>query len=298
MSAIIRSLSDLKGVTPKNLPAMEGPSGVLLCPPDHYDVLEVKNPMMAQHLGRVDKAGAAAQWAGVRDALSGAGFAVSVMEPGEGLEDMVFTANPSFAGRGPKGEKICVLGSMRHPSRRQETALHEAWFSKAGYKIKRLKTPGVRFEGGGDAVWHPGRRLLWGGHGFRTEPEAYEEISEIFDTTVVLLKLSNERFYHLDTCFCPLTQDAALIYPPAFERESLELILRLFPMVLVAKEAEAAGLLCCNAVPAPGKKIILQKGADGARAALSGAGMIPVEVETGEFLKSGGSAFCMKAFLY
>ena len=47
MSALIRALSDLNGITPKNIAPMEGPSGVLLCPPSYYDVLEVKNPMMA-----------------------------------------------------------------------------------------------------------------------------------------------------------------------------------------------------------------------------------------------------------
>lgn len=277
---------------------MAGPAGVLLCPPKHYNVLEVKNPLMAGHVGKVDSSQARAQWEAARLAFGGAGLPVSLLEPADGLEDMVFTANPSFAGLGPRGEKICVLGAMRHLSRRPETALHEAWFSKADYIIKRLKTPGVFFEGGGDALWHPNRRLIWGGHGFRSEPEAYEDLSRIFDCPVILLKLVNERFYHLDTCFSPLSSEIALVYPPAFQRESLELILRVFPMVLVAKEREAGGLLCCNGVAGPGKKVLLQKGAHGAKAALTGAGFSVTEVETGEFLKSGGSLYCMKSFLF
>jgi N-dimethylarginine dimethylaminohydrolase len=34
---------------------------------------------------------------------------------------------------------------------------------------------------------------------------------------VLPLELVNPRFYHLDTCFCPLAPGEALYYPDAFD---------------------------------------------------------------------------------
>ena len=210
---------------------------------------------------------------------------------------MVFCANQTFVGVTPKMEKVCVLAQMRHSSRRREVPAFEAWFSRQGYRIAKLKE-GVSFEGSGDAIWHPGKRLIWGGHGFRSQPEAYEEVACAFESPVVLLKLVNEKFYHLDTCFCPLTPEAVLIYPSAFDAESLGLILKMFPIVLTATESEAMRQMACNAAVVDSKTALLQKGAASVARHMAVMGLKVVEVDTSEFIKSGGSAYCMKMFLY
>ncbi|HVE12912.1 MAG TPA: arginine deiminase-related protein [Elusimicrobiota bacterium] len=295
---IYTSLIELRGFSAKNCPAMPTPSGYLMCPPDHYDVLEVRNPHMAAGVGRVDRAAARAQWDGIRAAFEGLGKPVKLIEPVAGLEDMTFAANQSMTGLTARMEKVCLLGQMRHPGRRGEVPHYERWFAEQGYKIARLSDPAFTFEGTGDCVWHPGKRLLWGGYGFRTDPEVYEEVAAAFEAPVVLLKLVNERFYHLDTCFCPLNQEAVLIYPPAFSPESLELILKIFPIVLAAEEREASQLFPCNAVIVDSRTAILQKGANQAVHHLKAIGLDVLELETGEFLKSGGSVFCLKMGLY
>jgi len=295
---VYSQINELKGFSFKNCPAMPHPSGVLLCPPDHYDVVDVKNPFMAGKVGTVSRKRAREQWEGVREAFEKAGLKIFQIPPVAGLEDMTFCANQSFAGLNAKGEKVCLLSHMRHPSRRREVPAFEAWFKSEGYRIHRLKDSTALFEGMGDCRWHPGRRMLWGGYGFRTDPEVYGEIARLFGAPVVALKLVNERFYHLDTCFCPLTPEAVLIYPPAFGAESLEMILKFFPIVLTAEESEAVRFLPCNASVIASKLAIVQKGANVCIRHMKAVGLDIVEVDTSEFIKSGGSVFCMSMPLF
>jgi N-dimethylarginine dimethylaminohydrolase len=298
MGRLYRSVNDLKGFSLKNCPSMPDPAAVLMCRPDSYDVVNVHNPFMAGQVGSVNKATARRQWEDIKGAFEQAGKEVRLIEPLAGLEDMTFCANQTMVGLTPRMERVCVLGQMRHSSRRREVPAFEAYFREQGYKIVKLKDADTSFEGSGDAVWHPGKRLIWGGHGFRSQPEAYEQVADVFDAPVVLLKLVNERFYHLDTCFCPLTPEAVLIYPSAFDGESLELILKIFPIVLTANESEAVRGMACNAAIVDSKTAILQKGSSAVARHMEVMGLKVVEVDTSEFIKSGGSVYCLKMFLY
>lgn len=296
---IYRTVHDLQGFSLKNCPPMEEPSGVLMCPPDHYQVLAVKNPYMSGQVGAVDLAKARRQWDELREAFDSAGCPVTLIPPTPGLEDMVFCANQSLVGTKPDGERVALLSAMRHPSRRREVEGFEAWYKDHGYRVAKLKAGGHQtFEGSGDAVWHPGKRLLWGGFGFRSDPEVFDQVAKAFHAPVVLLKLVNERFYHLDTCFCPLTQEAVLIHPSAFDAASLELILKIFPIVVTATEHDAIGRMACNATVVRGKTAVIQKGATAVANHMHALGLGVCEVDTSEFIKSGGSVYCLKQFLW
>jgi N-dimethylarginine dimethylaminohydrolase len=295
---IYKTVADLKGFSLKNCPSMPDPTGVLMCPPDYFDVIDVKNPFMSGQVGTVNKSAARKQWEDVKSAFEAAGKPVSLIDPVENLEDMVFCANQTFVGLTPKMERVCLLGQMRHSSRRREVPAFEKWFKDNGYRISKLKDEGLQFEGAGDALWHPGKRLIWGGHGFRSQPEVYEDVARTFESPVILLKLVNEKFYHLDTCFCPLTPEAVLIYPSAFDAASLELILKIFPVVLTASEGEAVRNMACNAAVVDSRTAILQRGATSVPRHMSGMGLKVVETDTTEFIKSGGSVYCLKMFIY
>jgi len=294
---IYSSAAELKGFSIKSCPSMPAPSGVLMCPPDHYDVSEGRNPYMENSVGRVDKEVARKQWDALSEAFESLGRPVKTIDPVEGLEDMVFTAAPVLTGLTTKMKPICMLGQMCHPARRHEVPHLEKWFSEEGYKIVRPKDPAFKFEGSGDAAWHPGKRLLWGGHGFRSDPEIYEQIADKFETPVLLLKLVNSRFFYLSSCFCPLTNEAVLIYPPAFDPDSLELILKMFPIVLAADQKEAARRLpCCSSMV--DSTLIIQKGASLAIRHVEAIGVETLEVDTSEFIKSGASVGTLRVNLY
>lgn len=288
---------ELKGFSIKNCPSMPTPTLALMCPPDHYDVSAPLNPYMAESVGKVDRARARAQWEELRAVFTRLGKTVQTIPPVAGLEDMVFCASQTLIGLTARMEKVCLLSHMRHPARRGEVGHFEGWFKAAGYRIARLDDPALTFEGMSDSVWHPGKRLLWGGYGFRTDPEVYPAVAQAFEAPVVTLKLVNERFYHLDTCFCPLTPEAVLIYPAAFSPESLEMILRLFPVVLAAEEREASRMVCNTAV-IDSRTAVVPRGASNAILHMKALGLEIVESDVSEFVKSGGSVSSLKMLFF
>ncbi len=291
---VIRHPRDLPARLPDACRSMPPPDSVLLCSPEHFRVVDVKNPFMEGNVGAVRPGEARRQWAQLKRVLEGLPVGVEVIEALPDCEDMVFAANPVFPGLDAKGRRVCVPSRMKFPSRRREVPAFTRWFEARGYRIEPLASREY-FEGGGDALWHPGRRLIWGGHGPRTRPSAYPELARIFETPVVLLELVQERFYHLDTCFCALDEQNVLIHPPAFSPASLEMIRQVFPRVLEAGEADATRRLACNAAAFGGRSVVIQLGARRVNRKLREAGFEAIEVETGEYLKSGGSVFCMKA---
>jgi N-dimethylarginine dimethylaminohydrolase len=89
----------------------------------------------------------------------------------------------------------------------------------------------------------------------------------------------------------------------AFTSEGLNIIESMFSKVFYIPESEAIKTFCLNAHVIQndknGKKAaILQRGSIHALEALKQCGYKVYETETSEFMKSGGSVFCMKMMLY
>lgn len=281
----------------ENMELRRSASHVLMCPPDHFQVIDVKNPHMEAHQGGIDKDRAKDQWQKLREAFIKTGSEVFLLEAGPGLEDMVFTANPSFVGKDIHGQAVAVLSHMKHPSRRKEVNYFKNWFIEHGYRVEALEKEQGLFEGHGDAIWHPGRQLIWGGYGFRTDLATYENLADIFQCPVLGLKLENPHFYHLDTCFCPLDETTLMYYPPAFDDAGRALISSVFQDFIEVNETEAIKGFACNAW-VRGRQVVIQQGNQAAKKALEEKNYEVIEVDTSEYMKSGGSVFCMKLDVY
>lgn len=287
---------DALNFTLDDVPSIPRPGRVLLTTPAHFDVEYVINPHMADHVGTVDQAAAQQQWAALRDAYAHLDFDVHVIDGVEGLPDMVFCANQTLPFYDPRDDTRGVVLSRMHAEQRQQEVLHyEHFFRHAGYVIKRLPPElETSFEGMGDGIWHPDRYLLWGGYGFRTGLTAYEYITDLLDVRVIALHLNDPDFYHLDTCFSVLNPESVLIYPGAFDSASLRIIHHFFDTVVEAPEDEARNAFACNAHCPDQTHVLIQAGCTVTNKRLRAAGFTPVERDTREFIKSGGSVFCMK----
>ena len=283
-----------------DLPAVPRPERVLLTTPDYFTVEYVINPHMEGKAGTVDHAEARRQWQALQNAYAAQGIRPAVLEGAEGQPDMVFCANQTLPYHHPEtGAGGVVLSRMHAPQRRDEVPHYERFFADEGYEAHRLPDDlGTSFEGMGDAIWHPERWLLWGGHGFRSGPAAYERISDLLGVPIILLHLADGDFYHLDTCFTVLDARSVLIYPGVFSEEARALIDWGFERVLEAPEDEARRLFACNAHCPNGQHVLLQRGCTVTCERLRRAGFTPVELDTGEFLKAGGSVFCMKQMFW
>ena len=295
---VLRTLAEVARLEAATLPLRREPQRILMCTPEYFEVVDVKNPYMEGNIGAVDQRKAVLQWEELRRAFLQNGHEVVTIAGQEGLEDMVFAANQTLVGTNAEGEPYALLSCMTHASRQREVPFFRQWFEARGYRIYTLTEKAERFEGHGDALWHPGRQLLWGGYGHRSTLAAYEQVAVTLNVPVIALELIHPNFYHLDTCFCVLRDGAVLIYPGAFTAEDRAMIARLFPLVLTVSEEEATHYFACNALALDGRTVILQRGARETNALLRAHGFTVIEVETGEYLKSGGSVFCLKTMVY
>jgi len=85
-----------------------------------------------------------------------------------------------------------------------------------------------------------------------------------------------------------------MIYPDAFSEKSLEMIYKMFDRVIESSSYEAEKLFSVNAVCPDGKNVMIQQGCTDVNKKLRDAGFSIHEYSTYQFLKSGGSVFCMK----
>ena len=72
------------------------------------------------------------------------------------------------------------------------------------------------------------------------------------------MELVDPRFYHLDTCFCPLAPDGAIYYPGAFDEYGRSVLRDRIPN-LIEVAAEEAASFSCNAVVV-GRTVVLNEG--------------------------------------
>ncbi len=103
----------------------------------------------------------------------------------------------------------------------------------------------------------------------------------------------DSRFYHIDTCLCPLEGGYLLYYPEAFDADSIVAIESRVPSdKRLPVSAEDAGNFACNAVNVD-RHIFAHRISDRMKRQLAEVGFTVCELPLAEFLKAGGSAKCL-----
>ncbi len=260
-------------------------SRLLVCPPDYFGIEYEINPWMRLS-NRVDHERAVVQWhALMRVFEKDLGVVLERMTPMPGLPDLVFTANAGMVvGR------TAVVSRFRYPERQREEAHFENWFREHGYKVMTVKE-GLHFEGAGDLLGFP--EYWFGGYRQRSDIGVFPILSERFQREIIPLELVDSRFYHLDTCFCPLSGGELLYFPAAFDSYGQTAIAERVPdrLRLIVPEDEALKF-ACNAV-CVAKHVVLPTGCPTTEAWLRMRGYETHPVQLDEFMKSGGAAKCL-----
>jgi lysine-ketoglutarate reductase/saccharopine dehydrogenase-like protein (TIGR00300 family) len=258
----------------------------LMCAPDHYNVDYVINPWMEGNIHKSSRDRAVGQWQKLFHILKEQAI-VELVKPQIGWPDMVFTANAGLV----LGDNV-VLSRFLHKERQGEEPFFKQWFEENGYTVHELPKD-LPFEGAGDALLDREGRWLWAGYGFRSELDSHPYLAKWLDIEVLSLRLIDERFYHLDTCFCPLANGYLLYYPGAFDSYSNRLIeMRVAPEKQIAiAEADAVNF-ACNAVNVE-SIVIMNKASEALKTRLAALGFQVIETPLTEFLKAGGAAKCL-----
>jgi N-dimethylarginine dimethylaminohydrolase len=255
---------------------------VLMCRPDHYGIEYEINPWM--HVAvQVDHGLAQAQWDALHRTYLDLGLEIELAEPVAGLPDMVFTANAAVLWDGR-----AVISNFHHAERAGEEPHWRRELEALGFEVHELPRS-LSFEGAGDALFVGDR--LFCGSGFRTDRESHRPVARILEVEVVSLELIDSRFYHLDTCFCPLDATTVLAAPDAFSEVSARLIRELIPNLIEVSVEVAAGF-ACNAMPI-GAHVVSSLTIAQLAEPLQAAGFTTLPLPMGEFLKAGGGVRCL-----
>lgn len=258
----------------------------LMCAPDHFEVAYVINPWMEGNVACGNNDVAARQWNALAR-LVGNIAQVERVTAAPGVPDMVFTANAGLIL-----ENKFVLSRFRHEQRQAEEPHFAKWFAEHDFDVLTLPDD-MPFEGAGDALLDRREPLLWLGYGHRSDQACAPLLADWLDIDVEPLRLVNQRFYHLDTCFCPLEGGYLMYYPAAFDAASQARIAAHVPAEYRITVADADAFdFACNAVNC-GRNIFLNRASDALVGELSSRGFVVQQTPLTEFMKAGGSAKCL-----
>ena len=258
---------------------------VLMCRPDFFTVVYRINPWMDPALP-TDTSLAVRQWETLYNTYLDLGFDVKLVDPIDGLPDMVYAANGGFVLDG-----IAYGASFTYPQRQPEGPAYMDWFGANGFEVR---VPANINEGEGDFLL-VGDAIL-AGTGFRSASNSHEEIGEIFGREVVTLTLVNPSFYHLDTAIAVLDpqpgfENPNIAYlPSAFDAPSLEILRERYPDAIIVNEDDAA-VLGLNSFSDGLNVVIASRAADFERQ-LRERGYNPIGVDLSELLLGGGGVKC------
>lgn len=259
---------------------------LLMCTPEAYSVKYEINPWMQNQVGRVLSELAIKQWRGLFEQIS-ALATVELIHGAPAWPDLVFTAN---AGLPLARQRKLILSNFRYPQRQGEKAIVRAWFQKAGWTCIDLPEDAI-FEGAGDALFDASGRL-WVGIGPRSDENTPRYLASHVKTAIHGLGLIDPRFYHLDTCFCPLPTGHALYVPEAFDETGRQLLASTIGDMLIALTQHEGMRFCANAICID-QTVVMNSATPRLKELLHYLGFSVVETPLSEFMRSGGSAKCL-----
>jgi len=256
---------------------------VLMCRPEHFTVVYQINPWM-DPAKPTDTALAIAQWQTLHDTYVGLGFDVHLIDPVEGLPDMVYAANGGTVIDG-----IAYGARFTHEQRAAEGPAYMDWFRAAGFDVRE---PDEVNEGEGDFLLVGD--VVLAGTGFRSDTSSHAELARITGREVVTLNLVNPSFYHLDTAIAVLDsrpgQEHIAYLPSAFDERSLAILRERYPDAILVSEEDAA-VLGLNSY-SDGLNVVIAVRAAGFERQLREAGYHPIGVDLSELLLGGGGVKC------
>lgn len=251
-----------------------------MSPPDYFEIAYSINPWMNPG-NRVHPEHAKKEWETLKNTYLSLGLETKIIPPFKGLPDLVFTTD-----HGALIGDTFYLSHFRYSERQGEQLHTIPWYKQQEIKLHEI--PSLCFMEGGDVLVHHDHIYL--GHGFRTSLDTADYLEHTTGIPVTRLELVDEAFYHLDTCFFPLSHEIAFYYPPAFNSAGIKALKTHFDILIPLSSHEAEGFACNSVVI--GKNVITQKNPSFEQK-LEDLGYTPIPLDMHEFNKSGGGIHCL-----
>jgi len=253
----------------------------LMCDPHFFRVSYEINPWMKVE-NQPSNSLAIEQWNRLVELLISLGATVEVMQGKELVPDIVFTANAALMHK-----NTAYISNFYYPERRPETQFYEFWFRQNGFDTIYIDN---YFEGAGDALFsYQDDGHLYLGHGFRSSLGVLP-LNGIVPLAIHTMHLIDPRFYHLDTCFCPLKDSFNLVYLPAFSSTTRNAIMDNMKYINVCEED--AQKFACNSI-CLGNKVVMPSGCENTYKQIESLGYEVYHTDVSEFIKAGGACKCL-----
>ncbi|MCA1055483.1 hypothetical protein LCM10_10855 [Rossellomorea aquimaris] len=208
------------------------------------------------------------------------GVRVSHLEPLEELNEQVFTRDIGFC----IGNEFFV-SSMNAELRKGEVKVLMEWLEANA--LPHIHLAGHSIEGGDVLV---DGKDVWVGISGRTNRLAIQNLKKLLpDHTVHALPLRSD-ILHLDCVFTILSEEAAIVYPPAFSKKDLQKIKARYNVIEVDDREQFQ--MGPNVLAIGDHKIISLTGNRGLNEKIRGKGFTVIETDFSEIIKSGGSFRC------
>jgi N-dimethylarginine dimethylaminohydrolase len=226
------------------------------------------------------------QWETLYRTYVDLGFAVHLIDPIEGLPDMVYAANGGFVL-----DNKAYGARFTYAERQPEGPAYMDWFRDNGFDVT---VPENVNEGEGDFLLVGD--VILAGTGFRSDSNSHREVAELYGREVVTLELVNPSFYHLDTAIAVLDPQPGFdnpniaYLPSAFNEHGLAILRARFPDAILVTEEDAA-VLGLNSF-SDGYNVVIAARARDFERQLRERGYNPIGVDLSELLLGGGGVKC------
>jgi len=260
-------------------PRVAQKKSVLMCRPEYFTVSYRINPWMFPE-NPTDQDLAMSQWLYLYETYQRLGIDVDLIDPIEGLPDMVYAANGGFVLDG-----IAYGAKFRHAERAAEGPAYLAHLANRGFDAHEAVEVN---EGEGDFLLVGD--VILAAHGFRSEGGSHEELATLFGRPVISLTLINPNYYHLDTALAVLDENTIAYLPSAFDAESNRVLQERYPDAIIANEEDAA-VLGLN-LYSDGKNVVMAEQATTLRRDIESRGFVTHGVNLSELLLGGGGVKC------
>lgn len=219
----------------------------VMCEPRYLSTDIPNNTFMTgKNKEPVDVERACKQWRALKHLIEALGTQVLEIPPKEGAQDQAFTANIAVAI-----EPYIILANYKAAGRAIEVPPAKLFFESMGYKTIQ---PPTHFEGEAD-LKHLRDDIYIGGVGQFSSPEAFEWIERHTGVTIIPVRETNEKLYHLDCSLMVLDEQTIVASHDGLDRSSYKALEQVAEVIEVPKGLALAGVT--NGIKIVDKKVLI-----------------------------------------
>ncbi|KHE69994.1 dimethylarginine dimethylaminohydrolase family protein [Halobacillus sp. BBL2006] len=254
---------------------------VLVVKPSFMRITEVINETQKHYKeGNIDIPLALQQHDRFVNVLKEHGAEVTQLPAHPRLPEQVFTRDIAFAIHDQ-----LFLASMNEEVRQEETTILRTWLRDRAISYQEGIPGSIE---GGDVVIDSS--TIWVGRSNRTSHQAVEELLMRLPSFKVEPLALKREILHLDCVFNIISEDFALVYPPAFTAEGLSRLKARFDVIPVTKEEQFQ--MGPNVLSIGNGKVISLPQNERLNEVMQARGFHVIPVDFSEIIKSGGSFRC------